>query len=241
MLSNTQGLLQWDVAAHRALVRVLARVMIRASKADVHELPPLQCDVVKLDFDARHADSYNQLVAMLRVNLLTADWLDDNHQEALTFQGNGKRMRQFFENLMYECCGGRACMMNTHLQLHSQSCNVTGNMDVCCTGGDVVEVVQMLSEWHGVPIPDALRDLVVDDAALRTAGHLPPDLPLLDEHHVLHPVQQALVHGGQCDCCLRRGGGAWERVVVVAPCLHLLCVEHAQACGSPGDAMCVRG
>lgn len=40
---------------------------------------------------------------MLRVNLLTADWLDDNHEEALTFQGNSKRMRQFFENLMYVC------------------------------------------------------------------------------------------------------------------------------------------
>lgn len=121
---------------------------------------------------------------------------------------------------------------------HSQSCNVTGNMDVCCTGGDVVEVLQMLSEWHCVPIPKALRGLVPNTSlALRTAGHLPPDLPLLDDQqHVLYPMQQALLQGGQCDCCLRAGTRSWERVVVITPCLHLLCVEHAHACGKPGDA-----
>ena len=97
------GLLRWETTAHRALVRLLGRVMIRASKADVQELPLLHSEVVTLAFDAHHADSYNQLVAMLRVNLLTADWLDDNHEEALTHQGNSRRMRQFFNNLMYGC------------------------------------------------------------------------------------------------------------------------------------------
>ena len=126
----------------------------------------------------------------------------------------------------------------THLLSLSQSCNVTGNMDVCCTGGDVVEVLQMLSEWHGVPIPHALQTMVPNTPSLKTAGHIPADLPLIDDkRHVLFPMQQALLQGGQCDCCLRGGvADAWERVVVITPCLHVLCVEHAQACGKPGDA-----
>ncbi len=75
-LASEQNLLRWDAGAHRALQRLLCGVMIRASKADVDELPPLQTRVVTLDFDRSHADSYNQLVALLRVNLITSDWYE---------------------------------------------------------------------------------------------------------------------------------------------------------------------
>lgn len=72
--ATSQGLGRWETPAHRVLQRLLCGVMIRASKADVEELPPLTKQVVTLDFDAHHADSYNQLLALLRVNLITSDW-----------------------------------------------------------------------------------------------------------------------------------------------------------------------
>ncbi len=144
-------------------------------------------------------------------------------------------------------------------------------MDVCCTAGDVVEVLQMLSDWRGIQvccclcpadhvhthqhtntpthqhptqIPSELKTLQPRSIEYRISGRMPPELVLLPPGHPLYDIQQALLHGGQCDCCARQAqhgaAAAWQRVLVVTPCLHLLCVEHADECGAPGDARCVR-
>ena len=63
------------------LMRLLRRVMIRASKGDLVTLPPCTRRVTLLHFGPEHAASYNALVEVIRRNLLLADWCDDAHRE----------------------------------------------------------------------------------------------------------------------------------------------------------------
>jgi hypothetical protein len=52
----------------------------RASKDDLRNLPPLKRTVTLLDFAPEHAATYNQLVEVVRRNLLFADFNDEvNH------------------------------------------------------------------------------------------------------------------------------------------------------------------
>jgi hypothetical protein len=44
-------------------------------------LPPCYRRVVLLDFTPTHAASYNDLVELVKRNLLTSDWCDENHVE----------------------------------------------------------------------------------------------------------------------------------------------------------------
>lgn len=54
------------------LLTVLQRIMIRASKADLRSIPPCWRRATTLKFAPEHARSYNQLVEVIRRNLLLA-------------------------------------------------------------------------------------------------------------------------------------------------------------------------
>ena len=98
------------VASRWRLQLALRRCLIRATKADLIDLPPVKRSVVLLDFAPSHAESYNYFVDMIRLNLLSSDWFDWEHQESLLNKRpeNAKRATQTLENL-------------------AQSCNVAGN------------------------------------------------------------------------------------------------------------------
>ncbi len=49
-------------------------------------LPKCSRKVVLLDFAKEHAQSYNDLVELIRNNLLMTDWWDDEHHEVCARQ-----------------------------------------------------------------------------------------------------------------------------------------------------------
>ncbi len=58
---------------------------------------PLQ--VTLLDFSREHAESYNALVEVVRLNLLLADWHDEDHRESLLSQRNTKWAKEMLRNV----------------------------------------------------------------------------------------------------------------------------------------------
>jgi hypothetical protein len=44
--------------------------------------------VIKLPFSREHCSSYNDLVEMVRRNLLMGDWFDEDHKESLLYNGS---------------------------------------------------------------------------------------------------------------------------------------------------------
>jgi hypothetical protein len=65
-------LLMRDEFGRRQLLRLLRRIMMRASKEDLLALPPCSRQVTTLNFAAEHAASYNQLTETIRRNFLLA-------------------------------------------------------------------------------------------------------------------------------------------------------------------------
>lgn len=51
-------------------------------------LPACRRRTTLLDFAPDHAAGYNELVDVIRRNLLLADWLDEDHEESLLNEAN---------------------------------------------------------------------------------------------------------------------------------------------------------
>ncbi|KAL4420646.1 hypothetical protein ABPG75_010302 [Micractinium tetrahymenae] len=195
------------------LLALLQRCMIRASKAELINLgiPPLHSKVVLLDFAPSHATSYNSFVDILRLNMLSSDWYDPDHQESLL---NSRRR----ENREY------AARTLTNIRM---SANVAGNCKLQVLASDVVETMQLLtlrelSRQQGTPaeaIPLAHR--------AQQAGDLAPLAELLasagaDWQRRAAHIRACLEEGGPCERC-----NAVVRVLLAAPCACLLCVDCA--------------
>eukprot|EP00959_Pyramimonas_sp_CCMP1952_P262106 5480956-Pyramimonas_sp.AAC.1 len=82
---------RWEGLAR--LARLLTGLMIRASKDDLHTLPPCERKATRLKFTPAHAASYNALGSVVRTvrrNLLLADWYDEDHSESLLSTRNAR-------------------------------------------------------------------------------------------------------------------------------------------------------
>ncbi|DBA80065.1 TPA: hypothetical protein ACH3X2_007554 [Trebouxia sp. C0005] len=181
-------------AGRERLMALLSRIMIRAAKSDLVTIPPCHHKVTRLDFAPEHAYSYNELIEVVKLNLLLADWNDEDHNESLLSVRNSKWGKEMLRNVRLSCC-------------------VAGNCDLAVKETDVKETLELLGERLGFPQPQA-----------EWAPWVPSD-------HPLACVETALRHGGACQQC-----GAVARLLVVAPCAHLFCLDcvsmDRQACPS---------
>ncbi|KIY95542.1 F-box protein, partial [Monoraphidium neglectum] len=132
----------------RQLMDLLRRVMIRraarASKADLVTLPPCHRQVcaaaaepalvVLLHFGPEHAASYNELVEVIRRNLLLADWCDDEHRESLLSSRQAKWAKEMLRNVRLSCC-------------------VAGALNLVVKDDDVLETLQLLAGRLEMPRP----------------------------------------------------------------------------------------
>ncbi|KAK9843797.1 hypothetical protein WJX81_006788 [Elliptochloris bilobata] len=85
------------------------------------------------------------------------------------------------------------------------SCNVSGAIVMRLNEEDMKETLEKLVELHPhLPAVEAQS---------------PPWLPV---DHPLVGVEGALRHGGACERC-----AAWSRLLLVTPCIHMLCVDCA--------------
>ncbi|KAL0025980.1 hypothetical protein WJX77_010392 [Trebouxia sp. C0004] len=181
-------------AGRERLMTLLSRIMIRAAKSDLVTIPPCHHKVTRLDFAPEHAYSYNELIEVVKLNLLLADWNDEDHNESLLSVRNSKWGKEMLRNVRLSCC-------------------VAGNCDLAVKETDVKETLELLGERLGLPQPQA-----------ECAPWVPAD-------HPLAYIETALRDGGPCQQC-----GAVARLLVVAPCAHLFCLDcvsmDRQACPS---------
>eukprot|EP00873_Tetraselmis_striata_P043207 jgi/Tetstr1/463471/TSEL_008363.t1 len=129
------------------LLTVLQRIMIRASKADLRSIPPCWRRATTLKFAPEHARSYNQLVEVIRRNLLLADWNDDSHRESLLHPRQSKWLREMVGNVRLSCC-------------------VAGNCNLTASEEDLQETMELLAARLELPSPKAWAE-----------GEQPPWLP----------------------------------------------------------------
>lgn len=66
--------------------------------------PSLKCQVTamqvtRLDFAPEHAYSYNELIEVVKLNLLLADWNDEDHNESLLSVRNSKWGKEMLRNV----------------------------------------------------------------------------------------------------------------------------------------------
>ena len=54
-----------------------------------------------LDFAPEHAHSYNELIEVVKLNLLLADWNDEDHNESLLSVRNSKWGKEMLRNVRY--------------------------------------------------------------------------------------------------------------------------------------------
>ncbi len=57
--------------------------------------------VTRLDFAPEHAHSYNELIEVVKLNLLLADWNDEDHNESLLSARNSKWGKEMLRNVRW--------------------------------------------------------------------------------------------------------------------------------------------
>ncbi|MCO5582778.1 hypothetical protein L7F22_036677 [Adiantum nelumboides] len=126
------------------LLELLHRCMISARKSDLRMIPPCIRKVVLLDFTQKHAESYNELVATVRRNILMADWNDPSHVESLLNPKQWKFRSTTIRNVRLSCC-------------------VAGHIKVENAGEDIQETMEILaqdgldpSSWDYAVVKNAL-------------------------------------------------------------------------------------
>ncbi|GAX78477.1 hypothetical protein CEUSTIGMA_g5916.t1 [Chlamydomonas eustigma] len=135
----------WDLAVRlpfeskrpegrRRLLDVLKGCMIRAIKSDLVILPKLIHRTTLLDFAPGHASSYNELVEVVRRNLVLADWCDENHRESLLNKKQNKWAKEMLDNVRKACC-------------------VAGASDLVVKEEDLLECLELISAYLGMHSP----------------------------------------------------------------------------------------
>ena len=119
---------------HRTTLR---RLVLRTPKRSVLRAVPLRVKDLCVDFDETHATSYNILAALLRRNLLTADWFDPSHKDSLMHPDNSKRARQAVDNIRLACC-------------------VVGSTKLVVTAGDLADALALVPAPRRAAVRDAI-------------------------------------------------------------------------------------
>lgn len=115
------------------LLQLLHRCMISARKSDLCTIPPCVRKITLLDFTLKHAESYNELVATVRRNILMADWNDPSHVESLLNPKQWKFRSNTIRNVRLSCC-------------------VAGHIKVENAGEDIQETMEILAQQGMDPL-----------------------------------------------------------------------------------------
>lgn len=75
-----------------------------------------------MDFAPEHAHSYNELIEVVKLNLLLADWNDEDHNESLLSVRNSKWGKEMLRNVR--------CV--THTLTCSKTCPFQSGILKCC-------------------------------------------------------------------------------------------------------------
>ena len=129
-------LTQGRAAGVQRLRASLLRLMARATKACLRDLPPCVKVCTRLDFTPAHAAAYNQLVLLTMRALLLADWGDERCAESLLHHA-------------------RAGAARTAVAWVRQACSVTGTLRNNIDLPQVGEAIDMLVDadsdaWRGI-------------------------------------------------------------------------------------------
>ncbi len=92
----------------------------------------------------------------------------------------------------------------------------------CCVAGRAAVRITDTASISGHPRAPVRRTPPMTLAALRARAVHEAGPPWLRAGHELAGVEDAMRHGGSCARC-----GAWSRLLLVAPCRHLLCTDCA--------------
>ena len=161
---------------------VLRRCMVRTCKSHI-ELPPLKRTTSMLQFSDVHADSYNDLVAFVKRNLLLADWGDPNHTESLLNPKNVREAAATVTNLREAAC-------------------VVGQMPITCSSDEfdetILALMQLLKERGFGDEERKARVRRVSPMLMQCKGTC--DLCL---HKVLMPLVTPCAHILCCGCVMR--------------------------------------
>ncbi|KAI5055010.1 hypothetical protein GOP47_0030461 [Adiantum capillus-veneris] len=111
------------------LLELLHRCMISARKSDLRTIPPCIRKVVLLDFTQKHAESYNELVATVRRNILMADWNDPSHVESLLNPKQWKFRSNTIRNVRLSCC------VAGHIKVENAGQDIQETMDILAQDG----------------------------------------------------------------------------------------------------------
>ena len=105
--------------------------------------------VTRLDFAPEHAMSYNELVALIKNNILTSDWGDEDHMESILSDNKSKWNSQMFLNVRWasfhvsDSCPGFVRLRHAPAAWYRQPCLpsvwLQGKQEGCISPGAV---------WH---------------------------------------------------------------------------------------------
>lgn len=111
------------------LLEILHRCMISARKSDLCSIPPCVRKIVLLDFMPKHAETYNELVATVRRNILMADWNDPSHVESLLNPKQWKFRSTTIRNVRLSCC------VAGHIRVENAGEDIQETMDILAQDG----------------------------------------------------------------------------------------------------------
>ncbi|KAJ8756029.1 hypothetical protein K2173_024576 [Erythroxylum novogranatense] len=111
------------------LLQLLRRCLISARKVDLKDIPPCIKKVTYLNFTEVQARSYNEIVATVRRNILTADWNDPSHVESLLNPKQWKHRSATIMNLRKSCC------VAGHIKVEEFGEDIQETMDVLVEKG----------------------------------------------------------------------------------------------------------
>ena len=165
-------LAQGRAAGVERLRRSLRRLLARATKACLRDLPPCVSVCTRLDFTPAHAAAYNQLVLLTMRTLLLADWNDPNCAQSLLHRDRTRDAR-------------------TAVAWVRQACSVVGTVKHNVEAKHVQEALAMLQDadseaWRGIR-PVAFAD----------PRWAPPSAQRLDT--IRRALQDE--KGGTCEVC----------------------------------------
>eukprot|EP00516_Mucochytrium_quahogii_P006075 CAMPEP_0203753102 /NCGR_PEP_ID=MMETSP0098-20131031/6920_1 /ASSEMBLY_ACC=CAM_ASM_000208 /TAXON_ID=96639 /ORGANISM=" , Strain NY0313808BC1" /LENGTH=1259 /DNA_ID=CAMNT_0050643553 /DNA_START=163 /DNA_END=3942 /DNA_ORIENTATION=+ len=120
------------------LVALLVRTMIRHTKIDVAELPPLVLKSVPLTMASTERDSYNSIVSYGRANIALTGLGELGFESSLLNPSNQKLSQELMRNVRLSTAGG-------------------GHMQAEIHDNDWVETRQLLQDVHGASTTDIRR------------------------------------------------------------------------------------
>jgi len=142
---------------------LLRRTMFRTMKSEVEGIPPSYVSYKLLDFSLVTALSYNELVSVIRRNLLLADFNDPDHTQSLLHPKNRHAARQAIENVRKSCCiAGHIQLSVLEEDLHLTLSKLHSELEKSLSCADTDTIQHHLLRIRKVLLEGGLCDLCLE-------------------------------------------------------------------------------